>query len=263
MELPAAGGTVGVHRLKELYCRGNYYRQVPILRGQRPADFLRRRTVREVKPHTGVMLQHIVVSQDIPKDRSILLNNGGIGDHVDHPPHPVLHRMAQREGQGRHRLSTAGGNRQGIDAAFPLSFLQTGIQDLAAEAVQFRCRCLPFCDIRLQAPKERQDIVVPTPPSVSLHELLRIQEIRVYQAGVEHPRPEGSLQPVLRGRTFPGKRWQTNAAVAAAFQIAFLPSLLKPAKEGHIPRLVHFGTPKVRQTGMMPHNAGRRIAPPQ
>ena len=194
VELPALGGAAGVDGFKQLHRRGHHHRHVPVLRGQSPACFLRRRAVREVEGHIGVVLQHVAVAQNIPEYLGVLLDDGGIGNNVDHPPHPVGHDVAQGKGQGCHSLPATGGNRQGVYALGLVAGLQAGVQNFAAQAVQFRFRILPWRDMGFQPGQKRFHIIVPAPAPVSVHECFGIQKVRVHQAGIEHPCPEGRLQ---------------------------------------------------------------------
>ena len=190
VQLAAPGGTGGVHGLKELHRRGDHHRHVPILRGQRFPDGLRRRAVGEIKLHAGMVLQHIAAPQNIPEHPGILVDDGGIWDDVNHPLHPMFRRMPQCKGQRRHRLSPTGGDGQCVNAFWLTSRLYTGVQYLTAQPIQLRPGLLPRLDIRLQPRQQRRDIIVSAPPAFTVHEPLCIQKIGVHQARIEHSRPE-------------------------------------------------------------------------
>ena len=170
VELAALGGAVGIQRFKELHRRRDHHGHIPVFRGKRPADIRRRCAVGKVKAHAGMVLQHIAVSQYIPKHGGVLLDDGGIGNNIDHSLHPVLHRMAQRKGHGGHRLSAPCRHGQSIDPSRSLACLHAGIQYLAAQSVQLRCRCLPRCNIRLQPCQQRWNLITPAPSALAVHE---------------------------------------------------------------------------------------------
>ena len=207
MQLAAPGGTGGIHGLKKLHRRDNHHRHVPILRGQCLPDVLRRCAVGEVELYAGMVFQYIAASQNIPEHLGVLVNDGGIRDDVDHPLHPVFRRMAQRKGQRRHRLSTAGRDGQCVNAFWFTACIQAGVQDLTAQPVQLCLGLLPWLDIRLQPCQQRGDIIVSAPPSLTVHKLFRIQKVGVHQTGIEHPCPERRLQGIqlLRRRD---RRWR-------------------------------------------------------
>ena len=150
VQLTAPGGAGGIHGLKKLYCRGDHHRHVPILRGQRFPDILRRCAVEEVELHTGMVLQHIAASQNIPEHLGVLVDDRGIRNHINYPPHPVFHRVAQRKGQRRHRFSSAGWDCQRVNALWFTARSYTSIQDFTAQPIQLCLGLLPWFDIRLQ-----------------------------------------------------------------------------------------------------------------
>ena len=137
-----------------------------------------------------MVLQHIAAPQNIPEHLGVLVDDGGIRDDVDHPLHPMFHRMTQRKGQRRHRLSPTGRDGQRVKAFWLTPRFYTGVQYLTAQPVQLTPGLLPRLDIRLQPRQQRRDIIVSAPPAFTVHEPLRIQKIGVHQAGIEHSRPE-------------------------------------------------------------------------
>ena len=57
-----------------------------------------------------MVLQHIAVSQNIPKYPRVLFNDGGIGNDIDYPRHAVGHCMTQGKGEGGYCFPAAGGH---------------------------------------------------------------------------------------------------------------------------------------------------------
>ena len=208
------------------------------------------------------MFQHIAVSQNIPEHLCILLDDGGVGDHIDHPFHSVLCSVSQSKRKRRRRFSTAGRDRQRVNALWFTAGFHAGIQDLAAQAVQLRLRIFPSSNMGFQPFQERRDLVISAPSAVPVHELLSIQKIGVYQAGVEHPRPEGSFQPVSLRRGGRCVRRQRNAALAAVLQASFRDAPLQSTVKCAVPSPVHPRVSKVRQAAVMSRDAGRRVKVP-
>ena len=89
VELAAFGGTVGVQGIEKPRRRCHHHRHIPVFRCQRPTYLLGRRAVGEVKLHAGVVLQHIAAAQNAPKHLRVLLDDGGVGNDIDHPLHAV------------------------------------------------------------------------------------------------------------------------------------------------------------------------------
>ena len=150
VELAALGGAVGVHRFEQLHRRGDHHRHVPVLRRQRPAHLLRRRTVLQVKLHPGVMLQHVLLPQNIPKNGGVLVDDGGVRNDIDHTLHPVFLCVAQGKGQRGHRFPAAGGHGQGVYPPGLTALLHAGVQNLAPQPIQLCFRLLPGRDMFLQ-----------------------------------------------------------------------------------------------------------------
>ena len=99
VQLAAAARMAGEQRLKELHGRRHDDGAVPVLDGLRLADLLRRGLVADVVQRAAVMLQHVFPAEDLRKLPRVLLDDGRVGQHVDHAPQAVRPGVAQRKGQ--------------------------------------------------------------------------------------------------------------------------------------------------------------------
>jgi len=74
-----------------------------------------------------VVLQHIAVSQNIPKHPRVLFNDGGVGNDIDYPLHAVGHCMTQGKGEGGYCFPAAGGHRQRVNAFWFTARIHAGV----------------------------------------------------------------------------------------------------------------------------------------
>ncbi len=100
VQLAAAGGAGGKQRFKKLDRRGDHHRHIPIFGGLRQPDLLGTWVFAQVVQHPGVVLQHVLFPQYLPKDLGVLFDDGGIGQNIDHPFQAVGPGVAQGKGQG-------------------------------------------------------------------------------------------------------------------------------------------------------------------
>ena len=87
VELAALGGAVGIEGFKELHRRGHHHGHVPVLRGLGQADRFWSGLGVDFIGGVGVVLQHVLRPQDGSELLGGLLDDGGVGDHIDDPPH--------------------------------------------------------------------------------------------------------------------------------------------------------------------------------
>ena len=191
VELAALGGAVGIEGFKELHRRGHHHGHVPVLRGLGQADRFWSGLGVDFIGGVGVVLQHVLRPKDGSELLGGLLDDGGVGDHIDDPPQSPGPSLGQGEGQRGHRLSAPGGDGEGKQAgglgfAHPDTLLQNG----AAAGVQLSLRGKPAGDMALEPlPKVIQRSGV-LRPGGAVHKGLGVQEIRVRQTGKQHPGKE-------------------------------------------------------------------------
>ena len=143
VQLAAAAGAVGIQRLEKLHGGGYDNRRVPVFTGEK-ASVLRGRQI--VLFHHFVICggkvgQYVFFAQQVGEGLCGLVDDGGVGDDVDHPVQPVGSGVLQREGQRGKGLSAAGGHGEGINAAGAgAALLQAGLEHLIAlRAHRRRC----------------------------------------------------------------------------------------------------------------------------
>ncbi len=149
-----------------------------------------------------MMLQHIFLSQDIPKDLGVLLNDGGIRDHIDDPAQAVGPGVAQGKGQRSHRLAASSGDGKGEQSRGEgLPLFHAVLQHCAPFPVQFRFGREPAGDMRSELVLQHL-YRVPTAPLLlsSRHKGLCVQKIRINQTGIKHPGKKHFLRPAGKRR---------------------------------------------------------------
>ena len=167
VELPALGRSIGVERFKELHRCGDNHRRVPVLAGQALKEIGPACLFLLIQADAAVVLHHIVLPQNGSKNFRILLNDGGIGNYVDDPVQPVLHRMLQGEGKGGHRFPSSGGNREGIHPPGLGRGAQTLLQNFTAAAVQLCLWREPTSDMRIESLQQhRHGVIAITTPGM-------------------------------------------------------------------------------------------------
>lgn len=118
VEFPAAGGAGRIEGFKKLYHGGNNHRLVPVFGGQGHGMFAGIFPILLTPSfffidNPAVVFQHIFASQNFPEFPGGLVNDGAVGDHIDHSLLSIRRGMAQGKGQGRDGFSPAGGDGQG------------------------------------------------------------------------------------------------------------------------------------------------------
>ena len=88
VELAALGRAVGIEGFEELHRRGYHHGHVPVLRGLGQADRFWSGLGVDFIGGVGVVLQHVLRPQDGSELLGGLLDDGGVGDHIDDPPQP-------------------------------------------------------------------------------------------------------------------------------------------------------------------------------
>ena len=162
----------------------------------------------------------------------------------------------QGKGQGRHRLPAAGGDGEGVQPRhllFILPLLHTAAQDGTALGIQLIARREPTLRIAIQLVRQHGDGFPTAPLHLAVgHERLRVQEIGVGEAGVEHPGEEIQLQRGLRLQL--GRFGQLHLLFPdiIGFQLAAF-GLIHPAEVGRLP-LVRPAS-QVRQAAVVSHDA--------
>ena len=254
MKLPALGGAVGIERFKELDGGCYDHRRVPVFGGQPLPAFCIIDLLVGIKGRAGVMLDHVGFPQDPAKHFRVLLNDGGIGDHIDDPTHIVFYRVAQRKGQRGDRLAAAGGHGQGINALGTVARVQTALQNLTAAAVQVVFRREEACNMPLQpVQKYGKGIVFPARNGTAGHKFLGVQIIRIDQTGIEHPRPERTGKIIAEEIRF--RRDLRQITIPGVGRDSALNSPLQPPDKGGIPWLIGDEVSEVRQSAVMAHHA--------
>ena len=202
VQLTALGRTVGKERLKELYRRGHHHRHIPVFSRSGQSAVLRPGFILNVVQDTGMMLQYILLPKNIPKDLGVLLDNGGIRDHIDDPAQAVGPGVAQGKGQRSHRLAASSGDGKGEQSRGEgLPLFHAVLQHCAPFPVQFRFGREPARDIRLEFALQHLHRVPAAPVLFfSRHKGLCVQKIRINQTGIKHPGKKHFLRPAGKRR---------------------------------------------------------------
>ena len=254
VQLPALGGAVGIDGFKELHSGGHNHRRVPVFGGKARAALFAVHLLVRIENRAAVVLDDVVLPQYAPKDEGVLLDDGGVGDHVDDAPHAVLQGVPQREGQRSNGLAAARGHGQRVDSPWVGARLRAALQNPAAQAVQFALGRVKARNVPLQPfPEFGQGIISSALNLPAGHELLGVQVVRIHQAGIEHPRPQGqaiAVIPEIRLRRAGG---QLSAPPAG--RLGTLHALLQPSTERRVSGHVHVGIPIIRQAAVVPDHA--------
>ena len=136
MQLAAARRAVAVQRLKKLHGGGHNDRGVPVFGGKRLAvgGFIAVFGCRILRP--SVMLQHIFAPQNAGKNLGVLVDDGGVGDDVNHALQPLRGSLCQCKRQRGHGLAAAGGYGQRVQPArLALPGGKAGTQNVAAPCI--------------------------------------------------------------------------------------------------------------------------------
>ncbi len=118
VQLSAARGAVGIERLEELHVGGHDDRRIPVFARERAR--IRLLILAGIVVDIVMVLQHVLCAERIAKDRRRLVDDGCIGDDVDHAAKAVLQRVLERKGEGGERLPAAGWHREGKQSAWKL-----------------------------------------------------------------------------------------------------------------------------------------------
>ena len=206
------------------------------------------------------MLDHISVPQNIPEHRCILLNDRGIGDHIDHPLQSLLHSVLQGKRQRGYCFSAPCRYCQGVNApgqsCLFLAFRKNG----TSVPVQFRVPRKPGCNVGVQPFQQYGKRIIASTLRLPLcHETLRIQKVSIHQTGIEHSCPhkqdirigDGGLPAGPGQCPFPMTGWDSSGL-----------GFSDPACTGGCAGVVQSGIAKVWKSPMMPHHtAGRSFLP--
>ena len=114
VQFPAARGAVRKQTLEKLHGRGDYDRRIPVFHGD-AQFFLGLGVARAVVDEGAVMLQDggvAEIRERMAKHLRGLLDDAGVGNHIDDPAQAVRDGVIQRERQRRQRLAAAGRHRQ-------------------------------------------------------------------------------------------------------------------------------------------------------
>ena len=114
--------------------------------------------------------------------------------------HAVGHSVAQRKCHGRYRLASACRHRQRINTFGFFAASQTFGKYFPTILVHFIFRIRPFLYVFFQLSEQSfHTVITAARQLIRLHEAFRIQTVRVYKAGIKHPRPRGGGKATSRG----------------------------------------------------------------
>ena len=114
--------------------------------------------------------------------------------------HAVGHSVAQRKCHGRYRLASACRHRQRINTFGFFAASQTFGKYFPTILVHFIFRIRPFLYVFFQLSEQSfHTVITAARQLIRLHEAFRIQIVRVYKAGIKHPRPRGGGKATSRG----------------------------------------------------------------
>ena len=205
VKLAALGRTVGVEGLKELHSGGDDDGGIPVFGGQPLKVIVAAGFVVIVVGNAAVMLYNVGFSQYVPEYLGVLLNDGGIGNDVNHTFHAVFNGVFQPKRQRGYGFSTTGGHRQRVDASGAAGLAQAGRKNGTSIPVQFCVPGEPGGNIIIQSMQEiGQGIISAALRDLFCHKELGIQKICIYQAGIHHPCPHGDGEEIVKRRLFAG-----------------------------------------------------------
>ena len=176
-----------VQRFKKLYRRRHDHRRIPVFAGQPLAVSLGRFLAVIRKFDLTVMLQHVFRAQHLVKNVSVLKDDAGIRNHINHTLQAILRRVRQGERQRRDCLAAARRHGQRIQPPLVLPAAQAARQNrasLGAKVVGRRFQ--PRRDVRVQLFQQAFRRFPLAARLSALNRRLRIQIIRVHQARKQH-----------------------------------------------------------------------------
>ena len=263
MQFSAFRGFRRVQRFKKLNRRRHDHRRIPIFAGQPLAVSLGRFFLIIIwNFDLTVVLQHVFFTQHLVKNVSVLKDDAGIRNHVNHALQAMLHRVRQGERQRRDCLAAARRHGQRVQPLLVLPAAQAARQnraplgakvvggrfqprrDMGAQLFQKAFRRFPFA-ARLSA----------------LNRRLRIQIVRVHQTRKQHagvhrqaPRVFLSRQP----RRKPGFCRNFDFCFPRGRIVSARQALVQPStkRSAAVVRLVAH----VRQAAVMARHGKRRDA---
>ena len=133
------------------------------------------------------MLQHVFFAQHLVKNVSVLKDDAGIRNHINHALHLVLHRVRQRKRQRRERLAAARWHGQRIQPPLVLPAAQTARQNLTSLGAKLvGGRFQPRRDMGAQLFQQAFRRFPLAARLSALNRRLRIQIIRIHQTRKQH-----------------------------------------------------------------------------
>ena len=262
VEFAAAAGFGGVEGFKELYGGRDDDGCIPVFAGKALAEGIGRFGIRIGQIHLTVMLHHVLIAQNIPKDLRVLVDDAGVGDDVDDALHLMLHCMAERKGKRRNRFAAARGDGQAVQALRIFAATQAAPQHFVAQRAEVGLGLFqPFGNVRLQLFQQRGHGIADAARLFFLAErALRIQKISIHQTGEQHPDVHGSqahIIPRKPRRCGLNACWQGNLTAPRGGIVAAGQLFVQPCAQCAI---IEAGTgSQVGQTAVMPRNGKRRV----
>ena len=161
MKLAALGRTVGIQGLKELHGGGDNDGGIPVFGGQPLKMIVWIGFIFIVIRNAAVMLYNVGFSQYVPEYLGVLLNDGGIGDDINHTFHAVFNGVLQPKCQRGYGFSTTGGHRQRVDASGAAGLAQAGRKNGTSIPVQFCVPGEPGSNIVIQTAQKLWQRIIP------------------------------------------------------------------------------------------------------
>ena len=262
VEFAAAAGFGGVEGFKELHGGRDDDGCIPVFAGKALAEGIGRFGIRIGQIHLTVMLHHVLITQNIPKDLRVLVDDAGVGNDVDDALHLMLHCMAERKGKRRNRFAAARGDGQAVQALRIFAATQAAPQHFVAQLAEVGLGFFqPFGNVRLQLFQQRGHGIADAARLFFLAErALRIQKISIHQTGKQHPDVHGSqahIIPRKPRRCGLNACWQANLTAPRGGIVAAGQFFVQPCAQCAI---IEAGTgSQVGQTAVMPRNGKRRV----
>ena len=161
VKLAALGRTVGIQGLKELHGGGDNDGGIPVFGGQPLKVIVAAGFVVIVVGNAAVMLHNVGISQYVSEYLGILLDDGGIGNDVNHTLHAVFNGVLQPKCQRGYGFSTTGGHRQRVDASGAAGLAQAGRKNGTSIPVQFCVPGEPGSNIVIQTAQKLWQRIIP------------------------------------------------------------------------------------------------------
>ena len=201
VQFSAFRGFRRVQRFKKLNRRRHDHGRIPVFAGQPLAVSFGRFLAVIRKFDLTVMFQYVFFAQHLVKNVSVLKDDAGIRNHINHALQAMLRRVRQGKRQRRDRLAAARRHGQRVQPPLVLPAAQTARQNLTSPGAKLvGGRFQPRRDMGAQLFQQAFRRFPLAAGLSALNRRLRIQIIRVHQARKQHAGVHRQAPRVLLSR---------------------------------------------------------------